>query len=647
MDIRLNYLRVENFKGIKAFTANLDGDNAVIKAANGIGKTTIYDAFNYLLFGKDSSGRKDFAIRPLDDDNQPIKGLTLAVEAALIVDGVVVILRKEQKEKVIKNQITGYETFCSIDEVPTKVSDFNDYISKIIPEETFKALTDLHYFNGKLHWTERRKMLLDIAGEISAPQGFDSLLVAKGNRSIDDYKKVLLDQKKRLVKSRDEINPRIDEIQKGLDGYAGNGNTAKMEASRMGIQDEINTLDKQRDNLMRSERERQAKIDRMNNLKRDRAVRESQLKSDTSGVQALIEERQELTISLSNMAAEVREAESLVTIKIADIDLTKKGLANALKGLEDARQEYLKLSQKEEDCTCPMCKQALPEGMVKEIQAQRIIRLKDITSKGNEFNNTIEQYQQRVDLSNVELNELKENAKRLNEELVVARANQQARLAEIQQVVDSRETPKPENDPAWQSINNAIAQIETEIGEPMTTQLQTIEESRRAKQFELSALDRSLAQVDRKKQDEQRIVELEEQEKQIAQQIADCDNLLAQIEQFKAAESIAIETAVNGRFKYVNFKLFKENLNGSIEEDCMATLNGVPYPDMSYGQKIVVGIDIVNVLSGHFGVSVPIFVDNAESLTLSLEATSQTIELYALKSARMLTLVKKEVVANV
>ena len=162
MDIKLISLIIGSFKGLKKFQVEFDDDSTIIKAQNGIGKTTVFDAFLWLLFNKDSTGRKDFEVRPLDKDNQPIKGLVTSVIAELSIGDEFHVLKKELHENIVKKQLRGYTTACTIDEVPKKVSEYADYITELIPEETFKLLTDLDYFNAKMHWKERRKVLLGL-----------------------------------------------------------------------------------------------------------------------------------------------------------------------------------------------------------------------------------------------------------------------------------------------------------------------------------------------------------------------------------------------------------------------------------------------------------------------------------------------------
>jgi hypothetical protein len=175
----------------------------------------------------------------------------------------------------------------------------------------------------------------------------------------------------------------------------------------------------------------------------------------------------------------------------------------------------------------------------------------------------------------------------------------------------------------------------------MSEQLEAIEAERKAKEAELTTINTALSQADSIKKGRARIAELEAEEKSLAQKIANIDKQLQEIQDYQQEISSIVESAVNGKFSHVKFKLFNNLINGSIEDCCEATLNGVPYPDCSYGQKILIGIDIINVLAEHYEYSVPLFIDNAESLTIPIEAKSQTIKLFAVDGIKGLEFSKE------
>ena len=650
MNIKLDYLLLENFKGVKSFRADINSDNTIVKAANGVGKTTLFDSFIFLLFGKSSDGRKTFNVRPLDSNNAPINGLVVAVEAGLIIDGELVILRKEHREKLIKGQVVGFETYCWINEVPNKVGEYDSYISGLIPEETFKMLSDLHYFNDKIHWTDRRKMLLQIAGgDIRRPEGFERLLDKAGNRKLDDYKKVLNEQKKTHNAELESVNARIDERQRSLDSYAGVTDKGGLMANRTAVQDEIKTLESQKTNLYAQEGERQKVQHEVDMLRRALIARESELNNDTSSVQVLLDEKRDLMLTLATVSSNARQAMTDLAEIQNELDKKQNELNRELVSLDEIRAEYTKVSKQEDNCTCAYCKQVLPEEQIEAYKQQKADKLAEITKRGNVINAAVKQLRSEID--EIAKRQIGQNA---TYEAQVAASNEEkakidARITEIDQAINNRDKVKPEDDHKWLGMKQEIETLEAKIGESTYEQTKAIDEQLHMKRSELNDLNKALSQYDRRIEDEARIKELEESEKVLAQKIAECDAMLDLIMQYKAKESTIIENAVNGRFKHVNFKLFKENLNGSIEDDCIVTFQGVPYNELSTGQKIMVGIDVVNVLSDHFNASVPLFIDNAESFTLPLEANCQTIELYALKSARTLTLVQKEKkeVANV
>lgn len=633
MDMRLNKLRIENFKGIKTFEMELEGDNAVIKAENGVGKTTVYDAFLWLLFGKNSEGKKDFEVRPLDQNNQPIKGLVLAVEAEIDCDGTVHTFRKEHHEKVVRKQ-RGYETLCAIDEVPKKMGEYQDAITELIAEDTFKLLTDLDHFNGKLHWTKRREALLDIADSIGTPTGFDELMAALNGRVIKDYEGVLKKQKKRYEKERDEINPRMDEIQRGLDAYVGT-DTKGIEQHRDKIKAEIAKLDKERLRLSQTEKKRYAQMEYTNELRSKKIQREAELKSDTSGVKALLDEKAKIEADVGGKRGLAAEVGNTLKSTQGNLIAAKSRHSILLASLNAIRAEHEAVNTP----NCPTCKQAWPEGMKPDTT--------DIDERGNAkmdealaCKGKIAEYEKIQQKLTKLLTEAEANLQKAQE-------FKEVRFAQIDKGIESNETTPPEKDSLWQALCFDIRKAEKEIGEPVSEQLTEIDNKRDHERDSVADIDKALAHADRMKQDTTRIKELEEKEKQLAQSIADVEKQLADIDEYKATESRMIEKAVNGKFKHVTFKLFDQLLNGGLEECCEAILNGTPYSGMSFGEKILVGIDIINVLSVHYSVSVPLFIDHAESMTLPIETETQTIKLFAQSNTKELIVEREEYASRV
>jgi recombinational DNA repair ATPase RecF len=142
--VKLIKLSLKNFKGTRAFVLDARGGNVTVYGDNATGKTTLFDAFTWLLFDKDSQGRKDFEIKTLDASGQPMHGLEHEVEAVLQVDGKTVTLRKVYKEKWTKKrgsaqaEFTGHTTDYFVDGVPVKKAEYDARIASICDETVFK-----------------------------------------------------------------------------------------------------------------------------------------------------------------------------------------------------------------------------------------------------------------------------------------------------------------------------------------------------------------------------------------------------------------------------------------------------------------------------------------------------------------------------
>jgi len=109
------------------------------------------------------------------------------------------------------------------------------------------------------------------------------------------------------------------------------------------------------------------------------------------------------------------------------------------------------------------------------------------------------------------------------------------------------------------------------------------------------------------------------------------------IEEFIKTKVDMIESKINSKFKVVNFKLFKTQINGGIDEVCEALVKGVPYADVNTAGKINAGLDIIKTMSKHYGFKAPIFIDNRESVTEIEEIETQIINLIVDSSCKELT----------
>ena len=128
MKIKLKSLHLENFKGIKSLDVDF-GDKTKIKGQNAAGNTTVFDAFTWLLFNKNSAGEEKFNVRHLDSDGKRIDNVEIKVVAVLEVDGKEVELSKIQKQKWVKKrgtdvtELQGNENLYEIDGYPKSEAD--------------------------------------------------------------------------------------------------------------------------------------------------------------------------------------------------------------------------------------------------------------------------------------------------------------------------------------------------------------------------------------------------------------------------------------------------------------------------------------------------------------------------------------------
>lgn len=635
--MKLLKLVLRNFKGWN-FTFEANGDNVDIFGANATGKTTIFDAFTWLLTDKDSQNKKDFAIKNLDETGKEAHNMEHEVTGVFEIDGQEVSLRKVYAEKWTKKrggitaEFSGHETSYWIDGVPKPKKDYDTYIASIANETIFKLLTNPAFFNEQLHWQERRKILLEICGDISDADviASDSKLAKLpdilGNRKLEDHRKVIAARRAEINKEIEKIPDRIDEATRALPDTANfphpdaiRVEIASLRKQQQGKQQELARIEAGGEAAEKQKRLRELEGQMQELRNRHRAENDDK-------VFAKRQQKQELILKLGDLNRQIDEKQRRMQANaatIAGIEPKLQRLRDDWHAINSEQFSYVPIQ------ACPTCGQALPEHQVAEAieKAQQAFNLSKSTRLEaiNASGKTIKDEGSRLEEENQNLSR---EIGRLNSE----KDTLERSIATLQTEIDAMGAIQAiEVNPQYQSILREMMAIKEQI-EAINSQRQTIirqvQNEIHLLGQDIAARERRLLLLEQREQGLKRIAELEEQEKALGREFEKLEGELYLTEQFIQSKVRLLESRINSRFKLARFKLFDVQVNGGIAECCETTYRGVPYSSgLNNAARINVGLDIINTLSEHYGFTAPIFIDNAESVTDLIETRAQVIRL--------------------
>jgi len=635
MQIKLNSLRLLNFKGLKKLDIEF-ADQTIISGDNATGKTTIMDAFIWLLFGKDSTDRKDFEIKTLDINNRCISKIDHEVTGLLIVDGRDIKLTRILKEKWTKKrgaeetEFTGHETLFYCDEVPMQAKEFQAKIDSIVNEQVFKMVTSTHYFNS-MKWQDRRDVLMSIVGKIDDMQVCNSndafLKLIQSNKSLDDMRKEISAKKKKIKDDLALIPARIDEVNLSIPEEP---NYQELEVSLSIFNSELEKIEGSISDASIANKEAQQKRIKLQDDCYNLEVKASKLKFDAkneayrinnearSGLNDLqnsLELKQRTTTDLQK-SIEYYQKSILGYESQAGSLRTEWGIENA-KNIEFDNNEFI----------CPACKrpfesddiQSKKSEMISSFNNAKVSKLNSITEKGKSF--TIQKQQ-----AEIELKKVQDELTALYTEIETI----QSQIEKLKSIPIESITPESilsENKEYTEllvKIKNLEKQLEIEVKSESTDSL-SIRKSDIVSQIDQVKKNLSIKESVNKAKE--RITQLEKEMKSLSYSLSELERTEFTIEEFTKAKMNLVESRVNSMFKYVKFKLFNTLINGGIEETCETLVAGVPYSDLNNAAKINAGRDIVNTLSNYYNISAPIFTDNAESINKLLPVNAQDIRL--------------------
>lgn len=648
MKMMLKSLHLENFKGSKLLDVNFT-EKTKIKGQNASGKTTVFDAFTWLLFNKNSAGEEKFNVRPLDKDGKRIDNVEIKVAAVLDVDGKEVELSKVQKQNWVKKRGTDIVTLqgnvnsFEIDGYPKSEAEFKAYVSGLAQnEEMFKMLTNPQYFSS-LKWKDQRDILMKLVSETSDVElaqtdaKYAPLLgELEKAPSTDDirakFQKALTEWKKKQA----EIPVRIDEAEKSkVDVDVAEQELAKTDLERQiaGIDEQLKSAYKVVDNLEQQKFELQFEINDCKRKANESLIKERRALEDRKdeATRKFNDLHKKITILERGIGDKKRRIEALNGEKS---ELGEQYNAEITKVFDEA--PYLFDESKwvfdENSTVCSLCGQKLPEDKIEQLKADfetRKAKAKaDAADKLKAAKFSFDNHQ-KVELNRISTlgNEKKAEVEALKAEIVDAEKNfPELRKQETEQTKIENECIKKLSELPEEADLSANEDYEALMKKEADLQAQI--DSARANSTDTSALEQKKAELETALEDakaiivqaaknvevDERIAELQAEQKEIGQKVADQEQMLYLLEEFIRFKLNKVSESINSHFKTVNFKLFEMQLNGGMKDCCECTVNGVPYSTLNSGHRIVAGLDIIQSLSELYGVSVPIFVDNAESL---------------------------------
>ena len=640
MRMSITRMHIENFKGIRSLTIDF-AQQTHISGMNGTGKSSIVDAFCWVLWNKDAAGNAPgsdaFREKPLGEDGKEIHNLDTCVELFCTLDGKPFNLKRLQRENWVKKRgsvqpsYSGNVSLYWINEVEVKLAEFKERINLITSEEVFRLIGSLSAFNA-LEWKKRRQQLInlsdtDVDGLLLSRDEYRALAdeIAQRGITVDDLRKVLTSQRKL---KNDEIKAfpiRIDEARKALPIFGPH----ELDDAQYIANDTARDIERVEADIARAQTQSSQESSRAQVLMLQTelvTLKNKILNSHTDKKRSI---ESELKAAHYSQLSASKELESTRRM----IDRNKAELSKAEATRDALRKQYN--AAYDSRCAgtvqtvCPTCGQDIPEEqvhaasmkLIEDFRESRRNRLAEIKRDGqaaaariNELTEEIKAQEDSAEKLQIELEAHRETVKRLSKE-----------LDDIPAEPDYSVEPR---------ISELEAQIAT-LTEQVTQSPEFQVEALRKRKAELQQiLDRNraiLAKRDAAVETEQRIKALESAQREVADQLGDLENKLMLLEGFVMDRCSALEESINEKFPTLRWKLFDIQINGGITDTCICMIpcsSGlVSYESANTAAQINADVEIVNVLSEHYDVSIPLFVDNSERVNRLSHTDSQLITL--------------------
>ncbi|WP_019123783.1 AAA family ATPase [Brevibacillus massiliensis] len=636
--ISLLKLTLRNFKGIRDFTLEANGESTEVYGDNAVGKTTLFDAFTWLLFDKDSQNRSDFEIKTLDANGNELHNLEHEVEGNLLVSGRKVTLRKVFREKWTKKrgsatpEFSGHTTDYYVDSVPVKQKEYKDEVAAIVDEGIFKLLTSPTFFNEHLDKNRRRQILLEVCGDISdgdviaSNKALVKLPEILEGRSIEKHKAMIAERRKKINDELEKIPVRIDEVQRSMPDTNGLDEEElfwQIDRLKLRIESKESELSR-----IQSGGEIAVKEKRLREIESELLELKNNLQAGS--LEKAATKRQEV----SQLKGQYSDLQRQISDKRWSIDRNNQRICTVQDDANRLRQQWHEVNNEalehHHEENCPTCGQLLPEEQIEaahqkaltDFNRRKAERLEMISAKGKVAAAEAKRLEQENSELAREIESLEQQLAAKGNEILTAEAELNSLQVGIKDV---------DSDPQYIAKKQEAAGVQQEINQLRASVQEAaawVREEIAGLKAQAEALEQEKAKFAQVRAAEQRIAELAAREKELATEFERLEQELFLTEEFIRTKVNLLEEKINNRFRFARFKLFEQQINGGLTEVCETTYNGVPYSGgLNNAARINVGLDIINTLSEHYGITAPIFIDNAEAVTRMIETIGQQIRL--------------------
>lgn len=637
MKIQLKKLILKDFKGIKNleidFTekTNISGDNAT-------GKSTIFDSYSWLLWGKDSLNRKDYEIKPYDENNDIIHNLESGVTGVFDIDGKEIKFERVYKEVWSKKRGSNTETFTGnttdfyINDVPKKKKEYEEEIAKIVSEDEFNLLSNPLYFNTILDKKDRRKILLSLVKDVSiddvkaANKELEDLDLS--NYTIEEIQAMAKATCKKINDKLKEIPARIDELEKTKTTE----DFTELEKEKENLKKDIEDLDKKLAGSRNVSEELDKKYSEISKIKSEISKINSEFEDGKNQkLKDLEEEHVDLRRKITMAEFEINNSRKTIELLESDIKTKTETLTKNKKNLEDMRIKWGEIQKKRFDGSlfCPTCGKEFDtdkkEEILKHFNLEKSRQLEMLSESGKEVNESVAFMNEQIETLD---KTIKEEQAKIDKLLKTLDENMQAR-EKIQGQMDQVKAlslcdKKVEEIKDLEEKIKVIEEEITNIGKEDNTQ---ILEQKQAYNERLDEVNTKLSNQGLNAELDEKIKKYMDEEKELGKEFEIQQEKLYLCDEYIKTYTHLVSDKINSLFTKVEFKLFDTQINGGIVETAEATYKGVPYGSLNSAAQINAGLDVINSLSKHYNKEIPIFVDNAESVNELLKTESQLITL--------------------